>query len=413
MNLIPISILIIGLLLAFKHKNYFIYFFIICTTKFFGFLDLENLSLINGINFFYPSFCIIFLIPVLKKIDLKSKNAKFLALFFFGFFLFGFLRPLLIYGSDIKSALVVSKEFFSIFFIIYLLNFKRSISTIKLINFLITVGLILSYILIIFKLFDISPPFYINGDSIRVYYPSYISLACFFTYYKILSSSKRIFKHTLYLVVLLVSLAITEYDSLIISVVVLLIFHFIFLRNSNKLFSFKTIFKTVPFIIVFVFFTLNSSYVNKLSIFFSTANPALSSRESYNKFRLDAIADSFYWGYGFLHKDLDKAQEYIDDNNNRFKNSFEVIDSGYIDLMIKFGIIGLCIYLFFILRLILKNLKKYNTNSFEFISTIFIIHLLLVNYTWSVFTYRHGLIPLFIVLLLLEKKIPSNRIIKT
>jgi hypothetical protein len=409
MNIIPISILIISLFFAFKYPKYFIYLFVISSTKFFGFLDVEKYSLIAGVNYYYALLCIIPLIVlVIKKNHFKFKTYNPLVLCYIGLFLLGLLRAIFIYEADIKSTILVSKEFFSVFFLLYLLNFKRNISIVKLINFTITIGLILSLIFIIYKLFYIYPPAYKNGDNIRVFFPSYISLAYFLVYYKLLKSLSR-FKNVVYLVILFFGLALCDYDSLLIMANVAICSHFLILRNSNYLFSLKSLWKSVFLIIVFCLLIFSTTYLNKISSFISEDNTAVSSRIVHNAHRINAIGDSFYWGYGFLHEDSEKAKEYIVNPDNNFQNSLGVIDSGYIDLLIKFGIIGSLFFLIIILKYLLTNLNKHNTRSLEFISTIFIFHFLFVNYTWSVFTYRHGLIPFFIVLLFLDKRSTSNK----
>lgn len=412
MNIIPISILTISLFFSFKYPKYFIYLFVISSTKFCGFLDVDKYSLIAGVNYYYTILCIIPLIVlIIKKNRLIFKTYNPIVLIYIGLFLFGLLRPIFIYEADIKSTILASKEFFSVFLLLYLLNFKKNISIVKLINFIITIGLILSSTLIIYKLFYILPPAYKDGDNIRVFFPSYIILAYFLVYYKLINSLSR-FKNVVFLVILFFGLILCDYDSLLIMANVTIFSHFLILRNSNYIFSMKSLMKSVLLIIVSCLFIFSTTYQNKILSFLSPDNAAISSRMVHNVHRINAIGDSFYWGYGFLHKDSEKAKEYIVNPDNNFQNSLEVIDSGYIDFLIKFGIIGLLFFLIISLKYLLSNLTKHSTRSLEFISAFFIFNFLFINYTWSVFTFRHGLIPLFIVLLFLEKRFTSTKYYK-
>src|SRR5690606_14308344 len=107
-----------------------------------------------------------------------------------------------------------------------------------------------------------------------------------------------------------------------------------------------------------------------------------------------AIKDEPYLGYGFVHKNAAINEKYIDFTSNRFTERFEVIDSGYVDVLIKFGILGLLLILSLWLFIIKKAFSnKSSSRLFARVCGLFIAQYFLINYTWSVFTYSHGLIP--------------------
>ena len=72
--------------------------------------------------------------------------------------------------------------------------------------------------------------------------------------------------------------------------------------------------------------------------------------------------------------------------------TFTFIDSGYTDMMGKFGLIGTILFLLIPISIFIKGFNnKKNINC-----VLFILQLLAVNATWSVFTYQMGIILLAI-----------------
>jgi O-antigen ligase len=155
----------------------------------------------------------------------------------------------------------------------------------------------------------------------------------------------------------------------------------------------------------FIYPKIENIIFNSIDDIITGKDVALSSRYIYNEFRWDAIKERPMFGYGFIHKDasVTKSVRLIDDN--RFAEKFGVIDSGYIDLLIKYGYIGMTLYLILwaknFIPIILKP-SKYRLLQIGM--SLYLLQYFLVNYTWSVFSFAHGLVPAFIALYLIKSK---------
>ena len=93
---------------------------------------------------------------------------------------------------------------------------------------------------------------------------------------------------------------------------------------------------------------------------------------------------------------------------------FTVIDSGYVDLLIKFGYLGtVLIILVFVVYYSQGFFAPYK-NPLSLSMSIFLIFYVFINYTWSVFTFAHGIVPAVIAFHLLltsnENRLPDSTI---
>lgn len=125
-------------------------------------------------------------------------------------------------------------------------------------------------------------------------------------------------------------------------------------------------------------------------------NNSLSAREIYNEFRWEAIDRQKELGYGFIHQSSDFMKNFKTLGSNRFMERFTVIDSGYVDMLIKYGYIGTAIILIVLIRYYAQGFFKTHKNPLSLAMSIYLIQYLFINYTWSVFTFAHGIIPAII-----------------
>jgi len=129
-------------------------------------------------------------------------------------------------------------------------------------------------------------------------------------------------------------------------------------------------------------------------------NPAIQARSFVNSQRMELIMEQPWQGFGFLHR---TALEF--DSGNRYALELSFIDSGYIDLLGKFGIIGMIIYLIIWSIPFLKKTKNLIGLSLK----VFFLQFFLVNITWSVFSFSMGLISLSVgYIILFNIKVEEN-----
>ena len=120
---------------------------------------------------------------------------------------------------------------------------------------------------------------------------------------------------------------------------------------------------------------------------------ALESRSHYNEFRWALIAKEFLGGYGFLSRDTRLVSLNASGENSTYMMDLSFIDAGYVDLMGRFGLIGTILFLLF--PLYFMTTSVWNRQTLPFL--LLILFFYVVNTTWSVFTFPHGIIVLAFV----------------
>ncbi|MAC83453.1 MAG: hypothetical protein CL624_04895 [Arcobacter sp.] len=410
MIILFIGFILLASLLAIFKPTYFVIFYILSATKFLGFFDI-GVFVFGGTDLGFPILNLIALVSIIFKSQwyiVEKYDFKLITLFSI-FLLYGIIYPLFMEFETTKEAIVASKDYWSIFFLIYLLVNKEIINTTVILNILKYLGLYLSFIYIIYLIVNIGPPTYVQETHIRTFFPTFISLSIFLFYKEHIEKEILKKKFIVYFSILFIGLILAGHFALTLSTLIMISFLNLFYLGKNISFSKFIIRGSSLFAIMFIILTFNSNLrtniQNSIELVTSGKDVALSSRDIYNEFRWNAINDNPYFGYGFLHKDSQTTKSYRIIENNRFTEKFSVIDSGYVDLLIKFGIIGTIIYLILWLRIIIPILFRPREYNFLQLSlAAYIAQYFLVSLTWSVFTFIHGLIPAFIAILLITKK---------
>ena len=340
-----------------------------------------------------------------KNFRIPKKLYNFFIIFF-AFLLFGIIQPIVLGFENIFQAIIASKEFWYISILIYLLYNKKRLDNLLLIKFIQFIGIYLAIMYIIYYLFKIGPIFYVEENHVRGFFPTYISLALFLYYVDFQDNKIKLFKFLFIFILSFIGLILAGHFSLLIGTFLTLSILFIFFKK-NKFRLFNTIFKTFFFsVLLFLIFLLNSNFRNIISStiegVFSGTDTALVARETYNGFRWEAINERPLIGYGFIHKDAPISKNFDTMDDNLFAERFGVIDSGYVDLLIKFGYIGMICYLLLwasAIAPIFFRPSKYQLLQIGM--AFYLLQYFVVNYTWSVLSYAHGLIPAFIAMFLI------------
>lgn len=105
------------------------------------------------------------------------------------------------------------------------------------------------------------------------------------------------------------------------------------------------------------------------------------------KFQL--ISDSPFLGLGFVPKDSSLATEYAHTAITRYDLTINTIDSGYLDLILRFGIVGGLVYLLLVTQILRKRLTGP--------PLVLAVILLYSQLTWTISTSYLGLAFLFLL----------------
>ena len=394
--------ILLSCFLAIKKPTYFIIWYLFSTTKFLGFFDLEYYFVIAGLGLGIPvlnliSFAFAF---YAKKLYKTPKKIIQIIAPFLVFLSYGIIRPILLEFENTQQAIIASKEFWCISILIYLFLRRREINNRLIIKYLKIIGLYLAIMYSTFLLLNIGPPFYLQENFVRGFFPTFISLA-FFLFYVDFQNGKIKNLHFFYLSVILFSgLILCGHFSLFIGTFFACLILFVFYKK-NKFIVQHTVSKSFFIIVTLCFIFLFLPQIRETSInlvhgIIEGTDTGLISRDIYNSFRWDAIDKQYFFGYGFIHKSSPLSINLITNEDNKFMESLSVIDSGYVDILVKVGYVGMFLYLFSWLKIITPILRKPKKHQLiQLAMAAYILQYFIINYTWSVFTYSHGLIPGF------------------
>lgn len=371
---------------AIKKPTYYVIGYFIYLSSFLGFIPNE--IMISGIELSAFTSNIIPLSVALthwKKIEDKLSKRIIITLLLFC--LYGILKPLIDGNQGFVQSIISSKTYTFYFFGIYLITYKKIINFQKIFNVLLYISIWFSLLHIINNIgIRIIPPAYIKGDWFQCRFESFVPFALLYLHSPICNIKRY---KLLLTIILLIGIYFGDFFSLLITILVLLPLQYLIIKYWKKKAA----------LLIFIFIGLFSAillyeYAKETTLYkerYTMQEDALSSRSRYNEFRWELIDKKYNLGYGFLHHTSHFLSFYINEEHS-YMSTFTYIDSGYIDLMGKFGLYGTILFLAVPLLLIIKGIRKIDCIN----SVLFILQMLFVNITWSVFTYQMG-IPLLAI----------------
>lgn len=404
----------IGLILGIKYPSYFILYYILASTKFLGFIDPSSF-IVSGIEIGYFGLNLTAIVSLFfkRRWYVIPQETQWFIYFVVAMLLYGIIKPFLDNNSSLYLALMASKETWFYFLFLYMVVYRDKINNPQLLKLMRFLGLYLSSIYIIGIIIpQFAPPLYYNGIFIRTFFPTYISLALFLYAIKIKFSDIRNLKDRLIIIYLFLGLFLAAHLSITaMTIVGFILYKYIYDKkltlNKNVIIRFSLIaFLGISLALLFIKGLYDTIAINVDGII-TGENNSLSSRDIYNGFRWEAINKKKELGYGFIHQSSDFMKGVKTHGSNRFMERFTVIDSGYVDMLIKFGYIGTIIILIILARYYAMGFFKAHKNPLSLAMSIYLMQYLFVNYTWSVFTFAHGIIPGVIAFhLILSSKSP-------
>ena len=382
------QLFILFLILNIFSPKRFLLLYVLFITSFLGFIDNTVLVFGFDIGQFIINISML-LFYLFKRPVLIDKYFKYLDLIII-IYIFGISRSVLIDFSSFQDSVIGSKSFSSIFLLHYLLSNKEYINNEYLLK--IIFGLTLYFLLIfIFAIFfDLVPPeYYKEGFLIEIDYLTIFALGVIIISAKDFNFPLNLYKY--FLIIIFPYLLIKEgHISILFTIAIasLLLLFFkekLFLIKFSKIKLFFLIILLIPIAYIFDSFIIDYLYSYIVNL------DSISSRILTNKIRVEYILEKPFLGYGF--SSFSSIQF---DTVNQFSNYLSTIDNGYHDLLIKFGLIVSSLYLFCLYKLTIPDV----VSKQNFPLVVFIILLLVINLTWSVFTYEVGIISLSFALFL-------------
>lgn len=398
-----------------QHPTWFIILYLLSTTKFFGFLDLDDMSgAIIGFNFFFfVLYLIVFCLSIIEnnKIQLRIDVIKIPAfLYFIIIFSHGIIYPSILDFSSFFQSIIAGKHFFVFSILFYMMNKKNSIDFNLIKQTVIFLSIIISLIIFLYDATGISTPFYerktmLDGSYqgiIQVYFLTYLSLSVFLLMGKYMHHTEAKSKTIFLILFLLYILSIAGHRAIFLTTLMCFSL-FIFVKLFKKILT-KINKPIIVSSFVIIFFTSIGAFIR----FYFQVNQvenldaSIASRLIYDALRIDLISNRPFFGYGFIHNSSAITSQLPIDFSSVYKETLTTVDSGYVDLMLRFGGIGTIFYLFPFAYISFKRIifnRKYNYE--QILLAFFIAQYFLINISWSVFSYEHGLVALVIAISLI------------
>ncbi|GAA3619055.1 O-antigen ligase family protein [Flavivirga jejuensis] len=416
----------IALILAVKHPNYFLVYYLLATTKFLGFIDPSSF-IIGGVEIGYFGLNIIAIISVFfqKGWYIMPKKTQWFIYFILLMLAYGIIKPFLDNNSSLYLSFMASKETWFYFLFLYMIVYRDRIDNKQLLGFIKFIGIYLSLIYIIGKIsLQFVPPVYYNESYVRTFFPTYISLTIFIYAIKIKFETIRSMKDRVTILLLFLGVFFAAHLSLtIMTFIGFILYKYVYDKRLelNKYIVSRFIF--ITFIITSIALISISGLYEKIVVnveaIITGEDTSLNARDIYNEFRWEAINKQKNLGYGFIHQSSSFMKEIKISGSNRFMERFTVIDSGYVDLLIKFGYIGTILLILVLIIYYSRGFLKSYKNPLSLAMSIYLMQYVFINYTWSVFTFAHGIVPGVIAFHFLlssnedsiEKQVITNNII--
>ena len=405
---------------SFYNPTRLVLFYVIISTKTLGFLSMASM-LLGGTDFGFFTVNMLILVSIFfykgwYRID-AYMAPLFVALIIL--LLYGLSAPVLRGHESFMQALTASKGF--LFYVIFFYMFVRKdeIDVYKVMDIVKFVGVYISVIKIIYAISPalsslITPPEYRSSFGeiayyVRVDYPTYMSLATFIYYADWQQKKVSTKKFLIMFVILILGNLLAQHAALTGGTIIFIAMCYFIWHEDSTLDSYLMIKKGLA-AILFIVVLFSASYqlreivVETYEATASGEDGALKSRKKFNKHREKAIKDRPLLGFGFIHKtSWIMKEKYRNKYLNRFTERLEVTDSGYIDLLTKFGYLGVT-YLLLTMGLYLINVfKDESPNSYALVGAAYILQYFLINKTWAVFSYAFGIIPLVIAFFMIYK----------
>lgn len=319
---------------------------------------------------------------LIKKINILQLNR--ISLIMICFFIFYFFYSIFLFDTNLKDVLTNFSDLwpFILFYFLVISNIKEKTILALISFFCFAIG----FFYLVFYLsgfsFGTYQEYYNTDQRVPLVFNTVFPLFFSFLSYKYLNKNNLYLSFILFFIVFI--LWTSGFRSLSLSIFLILFLNFcskIKFKSSTSNFLFKYF--------GFIFFTFTMFYI---PYYYLSNDSAIVSRFKINQERFYILNERPLFGYGFIGKDSEVGKVISDASLSRHSSTIKVVDAGYLDLLLRFGYIGTFIYLYILFKLSSLNI---NINKI-YLSDSFIISLIFINFTLSVFSFSIGLVPFFI-----------------
>jgi len=381
--------------------------YLFATTKCFGLLPMEVVLLVPaGLMLIHLTMLAVTLVKLATGQWMAPRGVNIFLLLWVGLWFFGMIYPVLVGDSNLLFALQESKHFLCYAGLSYLLMHRDHFDQEYLERLFTFMGVVLVFILILGRVFGIVPPgyfYHLEKDFIHVDHILYFTLALYFAFSRWISTWEP--RHAALAAFLFIGLIIQGHRSVMFVALVQL--PALAAMKGRWSMGMKLVTATIPIVLAgsalagMVGFT-NPIFERGVSILQTTEDDIMAGRERANLLRYALIAERPILGYGFINKNSSLGASVALQSTSRFNETLGVIDSGYVDLAIRFGILGTLLFLGAYAGLLLpywmrgRALGPHQTSMLLLLTGCLAIH-----FTWAVLTYEHGIVGINVMIFIL------------
>lgn len=387
---------------AYRFPLVFLVIYLVVFTRAFGFLEEDTLKSIGIPNLL---FCLNFILLILSSYFIcfrKNKLARTPYTLALLFWLYGLIYPFVTEDSDLINSLTDGKDMLAYFLVSYLISVRRRINHSAVIKLVVVSGSILSVITLVFITTGIHPPEYAPvsgaGDVLKGLHTRFASLIALALIVVFGASLKtRITPTSFFLILLFVlALGLQGHRAIFLCTLTVLLLTPLFLNQQALRIRLLMSYMIGSLLLTMIAFNHIDNYIVKpVTEIINQDGGSFIGRATYDAQRWNYIYQSPLMGYGFINEESKLGLEFGENSTSRFSSTMGSVDSGYVDILIRFGIVGLLIMSVIYFQLIPYLYRRLNTSNALLISLVlYILSMFGTNITWSVFTYIFGIVPI-------------------
>ena len=377
--------------------RFFFAVYVVLSTRLFGFMPASQSLLVPSMLFVLDC-CMILSVAILSLSGWTFSNrmVRLLLACVLGLTAFGILYPFFLGYSSIRWAVVDGKDMFEYTALAYLVFHSRRFDFDYFLRLFCSVGVGLTVVLVVGRVFHYCPPGYVfvwGTHVVHVHHSLYMSLAACLVASRILRARISLPDVSLFLL-LAVGLLLQGHRS--VTLLMLFVVSLGCLVRTLSVGKVVAILAVAPVVLGIGFLgdgrLFDTHVLGLIRELRDEDLGAIASRHYLNAERRRYMENRPLLGYGFIDETSSLGASIERRSFNRFDRSLGVVDSGYVDMRVRFGIVGMSAFCLVLGLLLLKKARA--LRSLEDAQTamlLFLFGCFFVNYTLSVFTYRCGI----------------------
>ena len=370
-----------------------------------GFLGLFDLSSIPGLsvqNLLFLFSAAMAVMLAMNGLGSLLRSLPWQLYLFLGFFFFGVAYPVIQGNSNVVSALTDGKDLLAYTLLGYLVLMRDRLNFRLIIGFLLLHAYLMTGWLVLFALTGFFPPAYEpvgEQGGLHLLFASVIALAFFFQLVRTRENATP--AGWAGLLVLAVGLVIQPHRAVfLVTLAVLFGYWFVFgsIRERLLLTGVGIVMGAAVVAVIGLAPIINSLVgpFQELAQF----EGAIGSRLNVAAVRIGLILQEPVFGYGFIDESSPMGAIIAERAANRFEQTLGVVDAGYLDLAIRFGLVGVVAFTAAYILLAYRGVFR-SSEPIARMMGVFLASYLGIGLTWSVMTYIHGIVPACLAIFLM------------